>query len=73
VESVGVPIFQPGRKKALQIGAIFGTLGVQKAQKSLKRALWVRFEVFKTVFTYYRQSFAFFVIFLQILIDFFSL
>jgi hypothetical protein len=35
----GVTIFQPWRKKTLGIRAILFTLGVKKAQKSLKRAL----------------------------------
>jgi hypothetical protein len=43
---VGAHIFQPGRKKRLEIRAILCSLGVEKAQKLLKRALWVRFELF---------------------------
>jgi hypothetical protein len=46
-----VPIFQTRRKKTLRIRAIFGTLWVQKALKSLKPALLVIFDVFKTIFT----------------------
>jgi hypothetical protein len=59
----GVPFFQPGRKITLGIRVIFGTLGVQKAQKSLKRAFWVNFKQFKAVFIYFRRFFATFEIF----------
>jgi hypothetical protein len=34
VKGRGAPFFQPGRKKTLGIWVIFGTLGVQKTQKS---------------------------------------
>jgi hypothetical protein len=35
----GIPIFQQGRKKTLEIRAILCTLGVQKAQQLLVRAI----------------------------------
>jgi hypothetical protein len=47
------------RKKKQGIRVIYGTLGVQKAQKSLKRAFWVRFEPFKAVSTYFRRFWQF--------------
>jgi hypothetical protein len=46
VKGWGVLIFQPGSKKTLGIMVILCSLGVQKAQKSPKRAFWVRFELF---------------------------
>jgi hypothetical protein len=59
----GDPIFMSGRKKTLGIRAILCTLGVQKAQKSLKRAICVPFELFLAVFKYFRRFFAIFEIF----------
>jgi hypothetical protein len=46
----GIPFFYTGRKKKQGIRVIYGIFGVQKAQKSLKRAFWVRFELFKADF-----------------------
>jgi hypothetical protein len=63
VKEWGVPFLQPGRKKTLGIRVICGTLGVQKSQKSLKRAFWVHFKQFKAVFTYFERFFAIFEIF----------
>jgi hypothetical protein len=60
---VGVPFFQTGRMKKQRIRVIYGILGVQKAQRSLKRAFWVHFELFQAVFTYFRRFYAIFVIF----------
>jgi hypothetical protein len=57
----GVPFFHTGRKKKQGIRVIYGILGVQKATKSLKRAFWVRSEVFKAVITYLRRFLAIFV------------
>jgi hypothetical protein len=63
VKGWGVPFFQTGRKKKQGIGVIYGILGIQKAPKLLKRAFWVRFELFKAVFSYLRRFLAIFVIF----------
>ena len=42
----GGTTFSAGEKKILAFKAILGTLGVQKAQKSLKHAFGDRFELF---------------------------
>jgi hypothetical protein len=46
VKGWGEPILKQGRKKTLIVRATLCTLGVQKAQNSLKRAFWVCFERF---------------------------
>jgi hypothetical protein len=70
VKGWGVPFFQTGRKKKQGIRVIYGILGVQKATKSLKRAFWVRSEVFKAVITYLRRFLAIFVGFFQFFFNF---